>query len=162
MTTFMRFIHTKCTLRAHDEQAKKVQRGLRGDALEKRALHRPEHLAMFVSVGPRHGDMDRTDRLGLRASARTGDTGYADSVRRSESLASTARERDGHRLGHFAVFADEIRIDAREGSLRRRGVADRAAHEVRRAPGDVSDARRQQTSGTRLGSSDGLTALDQN
>ena len=89
-----------------------------------------------------------------RPAARPGDAGDADAVRRAEALADAARERDGDRLRDLAVLADQLRIDARQIDLRRGGVADRAAHEVRRGAGDVGDARGQQAAGARLGGGD--------
>src|SRR3954451_238620 len=69
MTTFIRFIHAKCTLRAHDEQSEEVERRLCRDSFEETALHRPEQLPVLVRVRAGDGNVDRADRLCLRAAA---------------------------------------------------------------------------------------------
>ena len=66
--------------------------------------------------------------------------------------------RDGHRLGDFAVLANERRIDAGERGLRRAGVADAAAEEVGGAAGDVGDAGAEEAAGAGFGDGQGLAA----
>ena len=84
----------------------------------------------------------RTIWLAHRAAYRvTGNASDADTVRRPETFTRAASQGDGDRFGDFAVLGDECRIDASQIDFRRGRVADCASHEVRRAAGNVGDAR---------------------
>src|SRR2546421_93277 len=116
---------------------------------------------MLVYVGAGDGDVDRADRLRLRTACRAGDAGDADAVRRPETPPGATREGDRDRLGDFAVFGDQFRIDKCQVGFRGGGVADRAAHEVRGTAGDVGDARGEQPARARLGGRNRLAAFDE-
>ena len=86
-----------------DEKAEQIQRAQRREGLEELSLDGTEEFPVLVRVRARHGDVHRTDRLGLGAAARTGDAGDAHAVRRAEALADAAGEGDGDLLRDLAL-----------------------------------------------------------